>query len=271
MQMHSASFSSCCTTAMRHRDLIGQLTLREFRTRYRGSVLGIVWAVITPLATVLVFLFVFGVIFHARWGTAPNSTAEFVIIVLFGTVIHGAFAETLGRAPQLILGQPAYVKRVVFPLEIVPLVAVAQAFINATIALMIVLGAAAIVRGVAPTALWLPLILAPYFLFLVGMAFFVSATAVYLRDLSHVAGFVTTGALFLAPIFYPISAVPDPYRRLLYANPLTFAVEQARSVTLFGQSPDWPGLAIYASVALATAWLGYAWFQRIRHGFADVM
>ncbi len=272
MQTHSLSISSYAATIARYRDLIAQLVRREFQSRFRGATLGVLWAIITPLVTVLMFAFVFGTVFKSRWGAEAPSTASFVIIVLVGMAVHGILAEALGRAPTAILGQPAYVKKVVFPLEILPIVVTVNAVLNAAITLIVVLAASAVMHGgLGATVLLLPIVLLPYILFVAGIVLFVSAIGVYIRDMSQVVSLVTMLTLFLAPVFYPISAVPENYRFLLYLNPLTFIVEQAREVALFDHMPDWTGLAVYAPLALIFAWLGYCWFQRARNGFADVI
>jgi len=271
VQVHSAFLPNYIATLVRCRDLIEQLVRREFSSRYRGSVLGVFWAALNPVLTVLVFSFVFGVIFRARWGsesTAPN----FFIIVLLGMIIHGMLAESLSRAPTLILGRASYVKRVVFPLEVLPVVTAVSALINATIALVVVLAANAFMqRSIEPTLLLLPLVLAPFVILIIGIVLFIAAIGVYIRDLSQIVNFITMMALFLAPVFYPLTMVPEKYRPLMFLNPLTLIIEQARDVALFGQLPDWLGLGIYAVVAIGFAWFGFWWFQRIRKGFADVM
>jgi lipopolysaccharide transport system permease protein len=272
MQIHSASLPAYLATIVSYKDLVSQLVRREFSTRYRGSMLGVLWAVVNPILTVLIFSFLFEIIFKARWGSEPNSPGDFAIIALVGMVVHGIFAESLGQAPNVILGRSSYVKRVVFPLEILPIVTVATALLNAAAAMTVVLAAYAILNGGIPlTVLLLPLVLVPFIFLVGGVVLFVSAVGVYLRDLSQIVNFLTMATLFLAPVFYPVSAVPENYRFLLYLNPLTFTIEQAREVALFGHLPDWSGLTIYSVIAFAFAWAGFWWFQRARKGFADVI
>src|SRR5262249_24539212 len=254
------------------RDLIGRLVMRDFTAKYRGSMLGVLWAVVTPVLMVTVFVFVFGVVFQSRWGTESTPKASFTVTLLVGMMVHGILAEALSRAPSAVLGNPAYVKKVVFPLEILPVVIVANALVTAGIGLAIVLIIHLLVSGTfEPTVLLLPLVLAPFVLAVLGLVYFVGSIGVYFRDISHIIGLVTLGSMFLAPIFYPISAVPEAFRHLLYLNPLTFPVEQARAVALYGEIPDLPGLATYTVVGVMLAWLGYAWFQKTRKGFADVV
>jgi len=181
-------------------------------------------------------------------------------------------AESLGQSPNLVLGRPSYVKKVVFPLEVLPIVTVVTVLINAAIGMTVVLVANGVLQGtVVPTVLLLPIVLVPFVFLLTGIVLFLGAIGVYVRDLTQIVNFLTTVTLFLAPVFYPISMVPEKYRLLLFLNPLTFILEQARDVALFGRLPDWSGLAIYTVIAFGFAWLGLWWFQRARKGFADVM
>lgn len=269
---HPTSLHHFVATLARYSDLIGRLVRRDFSAKYRGSMLGVIWAVVTPLLMVTVFVFVFGVVFQARWGSESTPTASFTVTFLLGMMVHGIFAEALARAPSTVLGNPAYVKKVVFPLEILPVVIVLNAVISATIGLAIVLILHLALSGaVQPTLVLIPFVLAPFVLTILGLVYFVSSIGVYFRDISHIIGLVTLASMFMAPIFYPIAAVPEAFRTLLYLNPITFPVEQTRAVALYGQAPNWQGLAIYTAVGVLFAWLGYVWFQKTRKGFADVV
>jgi len=272
MSAHPISFVSYPATIARYWNLISRLAAREFAARYRGSHLGVLWAALTPLVTVLVFTFVFGVVFRAKWAGESTATSEFVIILFVGMIIHGIFVEAISRAPTLILNNSSYVKRVVFPLEILPLVVVITAVINAAVGFVVVIVAHLILNGeLRPTLIFLPFVLAPYILAVLGLTMFVTSIGVFIRDIGHAVGFLITVTLFMAPIFYPISSVPEPYRVWLYLNPLTFTVEEARAVAIFGRSPDWEGLGLYTAGALFVFAAGYAWFQKTRNGFADVV
>nr|WP_249792369.1 ABC transporter permease [Bradyrhizobium sp. BRP22] len=259
-------------TFVQYRGLIGKLVLREFAAKYRGSLGGVVWAVLTPLIMVAIFVFVFGIVFQARWGVEEAQKATFTVTLLVGMVVHGLFAEALSRSPTVVVGNPSYVKKVVFPLEILPVVVVLNALISALIGLAIVVLVHFALSGVlSPTLPLLPLVLCPFLMAVLGIVYFLSSIGVFFRDLLQIIGLLTMATMFMAPIFYPTSAVPYPYRTLLYLNPLTFAVEQARAVALYGQAPNWEGLLIFALAGLTSFWLGYAWFQKTRKGFADVL
>jgi lipopolysaccharide transport system permease protein len=274
MKRHSTSLGAYARTALDHRDLIYRLVSREFTQRFRGSMLGATWAVLTPLLTALIFAFVFGTVFKARWGDLGTGAKHggFTLIFLTGLVTHGMFAEAIGRAPTLVVSNASYVKKVVFPLEILPVIAACTALINGAIGMgIVVLLNLAMNYTVHPTLLLLPLVLLPYMLLVIGLVLFLAATGVYVRDLSQVVGFVITVTMFMTPIFYPIEAVPSSFRPIIWLNPLTFVVQQARAVTVFGDLPDWGGLALYTLLACGLLWAGFWWFQRTRNGFADVI
>jgi lipopolysaccharide transport system permease protein len=257
----------------RHRDLILQLTRRDIVSRYRGSLLGLVWSLVTPLLTLALYTFLFGVVFRTRWNVAaPEGRMEFALILFVGLIVHGFLAECLARAPALILTHANLVKRVVFPIEILAWSLGGSALFNAAVAFL-VWGLVTTLAGQPPgwTALWLPLVLAPLVLLAVGIAWFLAAAGVYLRDINHVIGLVTMVLLFLSPIFYRLDAVPPEFRTLIELNPLTFIVDQARAVLVWHRAPDLPRLAVALAGGFAAAALGLTWFQRMRRGFADVL
>lgn len=268
----SASLLIYARSVRRYGDLISQLAQREFAQRYRGSVLGALWAFLTPLVMVVVYTFVFTVVFPTRWGAAETAETNFVVIYLIGAIIHGLFAEAVGRAPNLIVGQANYVKKVVFPLEVLPIVVVVGALITAAIGFGIaILLNLVLAHAVKWTVIFLPVILLPYLVLLLGTVLLISALGVYLRDLGQVMGVIITLMLFLTPVFYPVTAVPERFRTYIYLNPLTFIVEQTREVALFGHLPNWNVLVIYTLCSVAFCWFGLFVFQRARGGFADVL
>ena len=256
-----------------HGDLVRQVTQRDIVQRYRGSLLGLVWSLATPLLTLALYTFLFGVVFRARWtATGPEGRAEFALILFVGLILHGFLAECLARAPGLMLQYPHLVKRVVFPIEILGWTIAGSALFNAIVAVAM-WAVVATLTGHPPgwPALWLPLVLAPLILVGVGLVWFLAATGVFLRDINHVIAFVTMALLFLAPIFYRLDAVPPGFRTLVALNPLTFIVEEARAILVWSRQPDITRLAIALVGAFAFAGLGLAWFQRLRRGFADVL
>ena len=257
---------------LRQRALILQFARRDVLARYRGSLLGLGWSFLTPLLMLAVYTFVFLVVFKARWGTSNGDDFEFALQVYAGLLVFGLFAEVVTRAPRLVLDQPNLVKKVVFPLQILPWVAVLAGLFHLVLNLAVLLVAAAFARGGLPyTLVALPLVLLPIVPMLLGLGWFLAALGVFVRDVGQITSLVVSLLMFLSPVFYPVSSVPERWQPWLQANPLTPAIEQLRRVTLEGLWPDWTELALHAVVALAFAWLGARWFAATRNGFADVI
>jgi lipopolysaccharide transport system permease protein len=257
----------------RNRQLIAQMTRREVAGRYKGSALGLAWSFFNPVFMLAVYTFVFSVVFRARWGVGgEESKTQFAVVLFVGMVVHGVLAEVLNRAPSLILANANYVKKVVFPLEILPVVSMGVALFHSLVSLGVLLIAFAMFNGYLHwTAVFTPLVLLPLVILTLGLAWMLASLGVFLRDVGQSIGLITTVMLFLAPVFYPITALPERFRPWLMTNPLTFIIEQAREVLIWGNLPNWFGLAIYTLVATVVAWAGYAWFQKTRKGFADVL
>ena len=272
-QAPRASIRELFASLWRHRFLILQLTKRDVIGRYRGSVMGLAWSFFYPVLMLTVYTFVFSVVFKARWGGSGGSDkGGFAIFLFVGLIVHGLFAECVNRAPGLILSNVNYVKKVVFPLEILPSVAMGSALFHAGVSLLVLLAARLIVdQQLSWTAMFIPLILLPLCLATMGAAWFLSAIGVYLRDVGQTVGIFTTVLLFLSPVFYPLTALPANYQQWLRMNPLAFIIEESRKVLVSGQLPDWTAWASFFLVSLAAAWIGFWWFQRSRKGFADVL
>ena len=272
-QRPSASLSALALSFVRNRHLITQMAKREVIGRYRGSALGLAWSFFNPLIMLAVYTFLFSFVFKARWGISPHeSHGDFAIMLFAGLFIHSLFAECFNRAPHLILGNVNYVKKVVFPLEILPWVAVSSALFHALISLLVLLLAQLLIMGTLPwTVILFPLILLPFVLLLMGISWLLAATCVYVRDIAHVTGVFTSILLFVSPVFFPITALPENLQWAIYLNPITLIIEQSRAVLILGQVPNFLALGVYSLISLATAWLGFWWFQRLRGGFADVL
>jgi len=255
-----------------NRSLIYQLTKREVISRYRGSMFGLAWSFFNPLLMLAVYTFVFSVVFNARWGTGDGSKSDFAIILFVGILVHGLLAECVNRAPSLILANVSYVKRVVFPLETLPWVAMGTAGFHALVTLAVLLIAQLFLKGSIPwQAIYFPIVVFPLILATMGLAWILAAVGVFIRDIGQITGVFTTILLFMSPVFYPVTALPEGIRKWIYLNPLTFVIEQSRAVLIWGVGPDWMGLAKYFAVSLVFAWLGFSMFQKMRRGFADVL
>ena len=257
----------------RNRQLIFQMTRREVLGRYQGSLIGLAWSFLNPLLMLALYTFVFSEVFKARWGTdGDESKTQFAIVLFVGMIVHGLFSEVISRAPSLIIANVNYVKKVVFPLEILPVVAMSAALFHSLISLGVLLIAILFFNGALPwTVITIPFVLFPLIILTLGLAWILASFGVFLRDVGQTIGIVITVLMFLSPVFYPITAVPAGFRSLMMANPLTFMIEQSREVLIWGHLPDWIGLATYTLAATAVVWVGYAWFQKTRKGFADVL
>lgn len=272
MQNFSTAPKTIFISLFVHRQLIISLVRREVVGRYRGSFLGIFWSFFNPVFMLAVYTFVFSVVFKARWAGADESKAQFALVLFAGLLIFNLFAECVNRAPTLILSNVNYVKKVVFPLEILPVVVFGAAFFHALISFVVWLIFSFFVVGLPPiTMLLLPVVLLPLSFFIMGLSWFLASLGVYLRDISQVVGIIVTTLMFLSPIFYPISAIPEKYRPLIYSNPLAFIIEQVRNLLIFGVSMNWVGVASMTAGSLVFAWGGFVWFQKTRKGFADVL
>ncbi len=272
MQFYSISPSEIFLCLWRHRQLIFSLICREVMGRYRGSILGILWSFFNPVFMLAVYTFVFSIVFKARWTEGDESKAQFALVLFAGLLIFNLFAECVNRAPTLILSNVNYVKKIVFPLEILPWVVFGAALFHALISLLVWLVFSFFVVGVPHFSIFLfPVVLFPLTLFIMGLSWFLASLGVYLRDVSQLVGIITTTLMFLTPIFYPISAIPEKYHYFIYSNPLAFIIEQGRGLLIYGVSLDWLNFSVVTAASLLFAWLGFAWFQKTRKGFADVL
>ncbi|MBN1663341.1 MAG: ABC transporter permease [Deltaproteobacteria bacterium] len=256
-----------------NRSLMAVLVKREIIGRYKGSVLGLLWSFLNPLLMLVIYTFVFSVIFKSRWSiNVDEPKTQFAIVLFVGMIVHGLFADVINRAPLLITSNVNYVKKVVFPLDILPSVTIGAALFHSLVSLVVLLVAFVIFNSYLNwTAIFIPLVLLPLIILTHGIALMLASLGVFFRDLGQTTGIITMIMLFYAPIFYPVTALPAPFRPWIMANPLTFIIEQARDVLIWGRLPDWTGLGLYTLVALGVAWAGYAWFQKTRKGFADVL
>ncbi len=246
---------------------------REILGRYQGSLGGVGWSLVTPILMLIVYTFVFSVVFNARWGNGiADDRSGFAVALFVGMILHGFVSECLVRAPGLIIANANLVKKVVFPLQVLPLTIVGSALFHAAVN-VIVLTAAMLVLGLPWhwTALQFPLVLLPLVMAGLGVTWCIASLGVYLRDIAQVTGLLSTLLLFLSPVFYPQSALPDAYRGWLNLNPLTWIIESARDVLLLGRGLDWPGWLLAMAIGFGLARAGYWWFQRTRNGFADVL
>lgn len=257
----------------KHKGLIYQLTKRDLAQRYRGSYLGFIWTLITPFMLLLIYMFVFNVVMKARWGITPDEgPMEFALGLFCGLILWSIFGETAASAATLILNNTSYVTKTVFPLEILPVIAVGSCLVRAAIGLVVLLaGIVLFGEGISWKLIILVLPFMGMVLFSMGAAWFLSALGVFMRDISHAVPVAITLMFFLTPIVYPASRVPEKFRLAIYANPFTHLVESARAAAIWGKMPDWPWLAFSVIASVAVFQIGYMFFMKSKSAFADVM
>ena len=255
------------------RDLLMQLIKRNIQIRYKGSLLGLFWLFATPLFMLAVYTFVFSVVFKARWPAGgDDSKVAFALTMFCGLSVFNIFSESLNGSVGTIIGNPNYVKKVVFPLEILPVASMLTSLFFGLIWIgILVLGVTIFMQKVSLTVVSLPLILLPLILLSCGLSWFLASLAVYFRDIVHVVGILIQILFFMTPIFYSIEMVPGSFQKVLRINPLTDIVENAREILIFGQWPNWTAVAILTVCSLVIFQLGFVWFMKTKKGFADVL
>lgn len=259
-------------TIASHRRLILEMIRREVVGRYRGSVMGLFWSFLTPVLMLVVYTFVFSVVFNARWAGGTDSKTEFAIVLFIGLMVFNLFSESIIRAPALVLSNPNYVKKVIFPLEILSVVSVGTAIFHFLVSMLVWMLFYLLVFGIPPlAAFWVPIAMLPLVLMCIGFSWILASLGVYLRDVGQVVGVITTMLMFMSPIFYPMTAMPEEFRGLMYMSPLTYFVEQARDLLAWGNGMHWVPWLNRLLLSLVIFILGFAWFQKTRKGFADVI
>ena len=269
---HSATPIAMLSGLLRNRELLWELVKRDFIGRYKGSMLGVVWSLFNPLLMLAIYTFVFSMAFKARWGVGEESKVAFAIVLFSGMIIHSFFAECLNRAPSIIISHPRYVKKVVFPLEILPWMSLFSALLHFLVSFGVLLGFCFLAGVTVHIGVLLtPIIIFPLILMILGFSWAFASLGVYLRDLSQVISMVSTISLFLAPVFYPIDALPETFRALLIWNPITLPIIQLRDLMLWGKPLQWQDWLISLAIGASICQIGYWWFQKSRRGFADVL
>jgi lipopolysaccharide transport system permease protein len=255
-----------------HRHLASLLIARNVEASFRGSLLGKAWTALVPLLRLAVYTTVLGFILRVKWPGQHTTPLETALLYFVGLTLYDFFMESVSSAPGLMLDNVNYVKKVVFPLEILPFATLGAALVRLCVTSTIVLVFFLVIRGIPPLAsLAIPLIIAPYALIVLGAVWFLSALGAYVRDLRQLMGVLALVMMYLSPIFFPLAMVPARVRPVFYANPLAFVIESVRAALFAGQWPNWLGLACYAALAWLFAALGYRWFLRVKPGFADVV
>lgn len=256
----------------RHLALVVQMARRDVVGRYRGSFIGLLWSFFNPLLMLIIYTFVFGVIFKSRWSGQVGGHFQFAIILFAGLNINSMFTECANRAPTLIVENTNFVKKVVFPLETLSWSAVGSALFHLLVSTLVLLIIEWLAIGPVPwTVVLFPVVVACFLPFVAGVVWLLASLGVFLRDFKQAIGVITTALMFLAPIMYPKEIIPAEFRNWMYLNPLTAIVEASRDVLVWGRQPAWGILGLYTILSVLFAWTAFAWFERSRKGFADVL
>ncbi|MFM5055452.1 ABC transporter permease [Aeromonas veronii] len=265
--------SSIFKSVWRYRQLIGTMAYREIIGRYRGSIIGLAWSFFNPLLMLAIYTFVFSIVFKAKWNSdLGGGQGEFAVILFTGMIIFNIFSECICRAPTLIVSNANYVKKIVFPLEVLPWVILGNAMFHGAISIFVLCVAQLLVFHAIPwTFLLLPVIMVPFLFGIIGACWILAAVGAYLRDLSQIIGVLITVLMFTSPLFFPLSALPEHLQPFLMLNPLSYFIEETRAIVIFGKLPSCYGLVIAYVASFIIAYIGYAFFQKVRKGFADVI
>jgi len=257
---------------LRSRRLVWELTKREVSGRYRGASLGVFWSLISPFLLLMIYTFAFGSVMGGRWPEPRAAGTHFSVVLFAGLIPYFVLSECMVRAPDLVVGNPAFVKRVVFPLEILPWPMLLSALFHCLMNTLVFVALRLVLDGAFDwTIVFLPLVVLPLAVLSLGVAWFLASLAVYLRDIQQVIGMASMALLFLSSVMVPSEAVPAKYQSVFRLNPVSFIADQAREVMIWGHLPDWSGLLRYLIMALVVMYAGHAWFVHTKRGFADVL
>lgn len=268
------SIKALTNSLWHNRQLIIQMTKREVIGRYKGSAMGLAWSFFNPVLMLIIYTIVFSEIFKSHWNgiDGNENKVQFAMVIFVGLIMLNLFSDVINRAPNLVTANVNLVKKVVFPIEILPVVTLGAALFHSLISLGVLLITFFIFNGFLHwTIVFIPLVLLPLALLILGLAWMLASLGVFLRDAGQTITIITTAMIFLSPIFYSLMTVPLKLQPFIMANPLTFIIEQSRDVLIWGHLPNWLSLSIYTFIAVFTCYVGYAWFQKTRKGFADVL
>ncbi len=256
----------------RHLDLTRELTRRDILGRYRGANFGLLWSLIGPLMMLVIYTVAFGKILGSRWVQPSGDPAAFGMVLFVGILVHGFFGECFSRAPRLMIDNANYVKRVIFPLHILPWSVVLSALFHMAMNLVVFAVLNALLYGqFSPYIVLAPVVVAPLVLITVAVCWVMASLGVYLRDISQAVPVMVTALLFLSSAIVPVDTLPPRYQLIFRLNPLTFFIDEMRDIALWGRPPDFTGLMVRAVVALVLIYAAYAWFRFTSKGFADVL
>lgn len=268
--------SSPLTIIMKNRELMVQLVKRNLIIKYKGTFLGVAWNVLQPMFLFLAYSFAFGVVFNSRWSSnnisAENAEALYAVIMFCGMTVYNIFSETISISPNIFVSNPNYIKKVIFPLEILPISQVLTSIINVLFWFIILLiGTYSVTKNIPITIFWLPIVLVPYILMVIGVSFLVASIGVYFRDLSQICSIIAQVGFLVTPICYSIELIPEKYAVIMNLNIIAWYVEEVRKVLVYGMFPDFQVLSKMFLVAIIVFYIGYACMRYLKKGFADVI
>lgn len=258
----------------RRRDLILHLSVHEVSKRYRGAYLGILWSFLSPIFMLLIYTFIFSIVFRARWQGAGSmgGAREYAFALFAGLIPFTVFTEVATRSPSIISSMPNYVKKVIFPVEILPVMILGSALIQSLVSVGILLLGAELFLGAYVPRLWfLPFAYLPLIFLCLGGGWFLASLGVFVRDIGQSIVVVVQVIFYLSPVVYPVAAVPERFQKFLYANPMTAILAGFRHALLWNEPMPWGLWAAWTGAAALAALTGYAWFMKTRHGFAEVI
>lgn len=256
---------------LNRRSLVLELIRREFTSHYRGTIGGLIWPILQPVLMLTVYSFTFGYILQARGGLGENNTS-YVLLLFSGLIIHHAFAESINKSVRLILSNQNFVKKIVFPLELLSLTLCLSILINLTVSLLILLTAITLLDGMpGVNALWTLLVIIVFIPTMLAASWFLAAVGVFLRDIGQVTGILSHALLFLSPVFYRLDNAPEPMQTFLKLNPITVIIEQLREVLIYSNPPNFSALGVYFIIASIFALISYLMFMKSKSVFADML
>ncbi len=267
------NLSSIARHLFGYRDLIRQFTVREVMVRHKGTSLGLSWAIVQPLLTLAIYTFIFGFVFSNRWGRLGGfEWADFSLHFFAGFVVFSIFSETVNRSPTFVTEHPNLVRKVVFPLEILPVTALGASLVYAGFGLgLLMLATGVLAQTVSWTLVLFPLVLAPLLMITLGVSWFFASLGAFIRDFKQVVPVLTQLVFFMTPIFYDVNQISEKFRWVILLNPLTLVVENSRRTLLWSEMPNWLELRVLYAVGVVVMVLGYAWFAKSKRGLADVL
>ncbi len=252
--------------------LLRQLVKKDIQQRYQGSVLGMLWSFIAPILMLVIYTFIFSEVFQARWDVDTSDKYQFALVLFCGLTAFNLVGEVMNRATALIASNTNYVKKVIFPLEMLPVVTTLSALFNCLISFVILIVAKLIIyKNVSPTLYLIFLNLIPLIVMAVGLGLLISAISVYLKDVGNFISLLVNILMYMSPVFFPLSAVPESFRAVCEANPMTYLIENFRNVVIYGKWLDWKYFGISCTVSIVIYWIGKVVFMRAKEGFADVL